>query len=1348
MRNIQKSTPPSFRRRENAAAIVKAPPGALTKGPDRKFPGLHPPHGGATSPSLSTNRRFAFPILALLAALAVGLLFLLPGGPLHAQDADGPIMYAENGTGPVATYTAVDPEGADITSWTLDGDDAALFSIEGGVLMFKKSPDFEMAADMGTNNMYSVTVQATDGTNKVGMKMVTVEVTNVDEPGMVSLSAVHPQSSVMLTATHTDPDDGISDLKWQWAKSMEMDGTFVDIIENADSATYTPADADIEYYLRATAMYTDDEGSGKSAMATSEYAVQGEPASNSAPDFTGQDEDDETGGIQVTRSVAENTAAGQAVGAPVRATDGNNDVLTYTLSGDTLSGDQDDDLFDIDWDTGQIMTKSDLDLEDTELTDQDQDADGMQLRVTVRATDPSGDPAAVLVADANGAEVTVMITVTDVNEPPAFTSGAETYTIAEDTSITSGNSYMAQDPDFGETAVLTWMLSGPDRSKFDITGGTLTFMNGFTPNYEMPADDNMDNTYEVTVVATVGGMSGTRDVKVMVTDQEEPGTVTLNRIQPRAGVSVMATLTDPDGSISGLTWQWYRGDSIQVVDLPTTECAGDASDNCIIEGAMSDSYTPTDGDVNETLAAVAMYTDGEGGVKSAVGAAANETDEDTRNRAPMFEDQDSEADGDQSESTTIMVEENKEADTSDDAATATDAATDNVGSPINANDPDPNADPLIYTLSGADAGLFRVRQDNPVTVDANEGGQIEVAAGTELDHESKTSHMVTLTAEDSFGASDTIMVTIMVTDMDEVPEMTGGAAIEYAENGTGPVATYTAVDPEMTEIVSWTLAGTDAGVFDISNGVLTFKKSPDYEMSTDGMGTDDSMAAADDNMYEVTVQATDSTMKTGMKEVMVEVADVDEMGMVTLSARSPQREVDFTATLTDPDGDPTATTWQWAKSRNRSRSYTDIENADSAIYTPVDADRNHYLRATAMYTDDEGSGKSAMATSEYAVQGVPASNSAPDFTGQDEDDETGGIQVTRSVAENTAAGQAVGAPVRATDGNNDVLTYTLSGDTLSGDQDDDLFDIDWDTGQIMTKSDLDLEDTELTDQDQDADGMQLRVTVRATDPSGDPAAVLVADANGAEVTVMITVTDVNEPPAFTSGAETYTIAEDTSITSGNSYMAQDPDFGETAVLTWMLSGPDRSKFDITGGTLTFMNGFTPNYEMPADDNMDNTYEVTVVATVGGMSGTRDVKVMVTNDDEAGTVTLNRTLPRAGVSVTATLTDPDGSISGKMWQWYRSEIIDEPVSNAPTTVCANDESDHCVIEGAMSDTYTPTDGDVGETLTAVAMYTDGQDASKLAREKRPMRPLWTQGTGLRCLKTRTPRPMATRANPRQ
>ena len=381
------------------------------------------------------NSKLNLPVgVALFAALAVGLIFLLSGGLLQAQD-NGSIMYAENDTVAVATYTAVDPEMTDIVSWSLAGTDAGAFDISNGVLTFKKSPDFEMPADvLGTvdstaaldDNIYEVTVQATDETNKIGMKEVIVEVTNVDEPGKVTLSAVQPQSAIPFTASLTDPDGVLSGITWQWAKSMETNGTFMDI-DGADSDTYTPADADIDSYLRATVSYTDGEGSGKSAMVVPDYSVQGEPANNSAPNFTDQDEEDQETGLQVTRSVAENTAEGQSVGAPVRATDGNNDILTYTL----LSGSSDDDdLFDINWGTGQIMTKSELNLEDDGLTDRDNSTEGMQLQVTVRATDPSGDPAAVSVVGTNGAEVTVLITVTDVNEPPAFsTGGAETYTI-------------------------------------------------------------------------------------------------------------------------------------------------------------------------------------------------------------------------------------------------------------------------------------------------------------------------------------------------------------------------------------------------------------------------------------------------------------------------------------------------------------------------------------------------------------------------------------------------------------------------------------------------------------------------------------------------------------------------------------------------------------------------------------------------------------------------------------------------------------------------------------------------------------------------------------------------------
>ena len=115
--------------------------------------------------------------------------------------------------------------------------------------------------------------------------------------------------------------------------------------------------------------------------------------------------------------------------------------------------------------------------------------------------------------------------------------------------------------------------------------------------------------------------------------------------------------------------------------------------------------------------------------------------------------------------------------------------------------------------------------------------------------------------------------------------------------------------------------------------------------------------------------------------------------------------------------------------------------ATSASYTPVDGDANMYLRATAMYTDGEGSGKSEMAVSAQQVTEVSA-NAAPEFAA---------ATAERSVAENTAAGMDIGAPVKATDADDDMLTYTLGGDDMAS------FDIDPATGQLMTMAALDFE---------------------------------------------------------------------------------------------------------------------------------------------------------------------------------------------------------------------------------------------------------------------------------------------------
>jgi len=64
----------------------------------------------------------------------------------------------------VATFQATDAEGDNIT-YSISGDDASLLSIESssGVLSFQSSPDFENPRDSNIDNIYQVTIVASDG---------------------------------------------------------------------------------------------------------------------------------------------------------------------------------------------------------------------------------------------------------------------------------------------------------------------------------------------------------------------------------------------------------------------------------------------------------------------------------------------------------------------------------------------------------------------------------------------------------------------------------------------------------------------------------------------------------------------------------------------------------------------------------------------------------------------------------------------------------------------------------------------------------------------------------------------------------------------------------------------------------------------------------------------------------------------------------------------------------------------------------------------------------------------------------------------------------------------------------
>ena len=932
-------------------------------------------------PASLINKRFTLPFLALLAVLAVGLLFLLPGGLLQAQDGDARMEYAENGTDPVATYTGLDPEGRPIY-WSLnpvdavadlnnDGDfedageavddnhsaDFEHFMISAdGVLTFKLSPNYEMPREaVMTNdntNTYNIVVVAYDDALGVTgredtYKKVTVTVTDVDEDGSISLSAQQPQVGVGLTTTLTDQDatdEQQTDAKRKWEQSSAMDGPWIVIVGSTEEM-YSPVAGVVGKYLRATVTYTDEHGDDKTAMGVSAHAVRAVPAGgNAAPEFSSEAGD---------RTVKENSPPGTNVGKPLTAGDAG-DILTYTMTGDD-AGD-----YAIHPATGQITVGP-----RAMLNRDAADFEAGTHQVTVTATDPWG----ITVADDQNAlsavSVPVIITIDNVNEAPTVTGGATKVRHKENTVITEVvATYAATDQESTGSAnanpctsgstgsICTWSLSGVDRGDFSIsndepTPGQLKFKKA--PNFESPADADMDNMYMVTVVATDNGtpkMTATRDVVITVTNADDEGEITFSSVQPRVRIPFTASLTDEDGVVAeSVKWQWYNAN-------PGSDNNGTLdtdADTKAIAKAKSATYTPKPADAANgdiTLYVWASYTDGFGPTSS-TGASASMVEANQANQAPQFEDDNDKV----ITATTTSVAERTEAITTDDDD-PTDNPDDNVVPPVDATDPNGDTDTLTYTLGGKDAALFRVRQN----------GQIEVGADTTLDYERKTSYMVTVMATDPSLASATIDVTIMVTDVNEAPVIAGEDDLtkEFGENSTSNIQTFSARDPE-GRTVYWSLeipdplpTGVDlddhadnASFAISSSGALKFMSPPNYERPR---GED--ISSENTNTYKVVVfasddapgagietptpdvQGTDPIMRSGRK-LTVRVTNVKETGSVTVDRRYPQVDVAIRATLTDGDATNTeiaAADWQWY------RGSTALSAAASATYTPQVAD--------------------------------------------------------------------------------------------------------------------------------------------------------------------------------------------------------------------------------------------------------------------------------------------------------------------------------------------------------------------------------------------------------------------------
>jgi Ca2+-binding RTX toxin-like protein len=120
---------------------------------------------------------------------------------------------AENQTA-AYTVTASDADGGPLT-FSLTGTDADRFNIDNatGVVTFRSAPDFEAPADVGRDNVYDVTVLASDGVN-TGTQAVAITVTDVNEGGGDLPADPTTTATLELGGTYSDQLEVIGDRDW------------------------------------------------------------------------------------------------------------------------------------------------------------------------------------------------------------------------------------------------------------------------------------------------------------------------------------------------------------------------------------------------------------------------------------------------------------------------------------------------------------------------------------------------------------------------------------------------------------------------------------------------------------------------------------------------------------------------------------------------------------------------------------------------------------------------------------------------------------------------------------------------------------------------------------------------------------------------------------------------------------------------------------------------------------------------------------------------------------------------------------------------------------------------------
>ena len=456
---------------------------------------------------------------------------------------------------------------------------------------------------------------------------------------------------------------------------------------------------------------------------------------------------------------------------------------------------------------------------------------------------------------------------------------------------------------------------------------------------------------------------------------------------------------------------------------------------------------------------------------------------------------------------------------------------------------------VMHTLTAGNTGVAWA-------LDATTGELKVVGA---LDYETAPSYQLTVEARSGPAAATVVPVTITVTNVDE-PPVFGAESYSFsvAENAgvTTTVGTVTASDPEGGTVIYDITAGDAASQWavDALAGRLVVARWLDYETTA---------------AYTLTVRAgvLDGSRLTSTTTVTITVTDVDDAPPAPANlAATPAA----TSLALSWDAVPGATTYQVDYRTSGAEGWTTAANDLTTASTTL-AD---LTCATAYEVRVRAYGSGAGYTNAWSapsatVAATTATCPPPVF---------GAESYSFSVAENSATGAAVGS-VSATTTGAGAVTYAITAGNDAG-----AFALDAGSGALTVAGALDHESSARHSLTVEARGGGSQATVTAT----------------------VTVTDVDEAPAFGAAGYEFSVAEDAAVDAAvDSVSATDPEDGD---LTYAITaGNEAGAFALDASTGALTVAGTLDYET-ADD-----YNLTVTASdAAGHTATADVAITVTD----------------------------------------------------------------------------------------------------------------------------------------